>query len=190
MRWSTGTLPTDFTYTGQRADTTGLMYYHARYYHPALGRFVSADTVVPNPSRPVDLNRYAYAANSPLRFVDPSGHAAACSWGRGEDEALSSPPPPEHLLTPGEKMGLVLTGGATVVAFSAAEISLAIAGVAAADAGPVGIAFDVLVITPIELFLVDVEVAIVSHIYRSLTTGEKQPVILLPPWGLDATGGD
>ena len=74
VRWSDGTLPTDYGHTGQRADTTGLMYYHARYYDAALGRFVSADTVVPDPSRPRDLNRYAYAANSPLRFVDPSGH--------------------------------------------------------------------------------------------------------------------
>ena len=32
---------------GQRLDATGLLYYHARYYDPALGRFVSADSVVP-----------------------------------------------------------------------------------------------------------------------------------------------
>ena len=43
VRWSVGTLPTDYTYTGQRADATGLM-----YHHPSLGQFVSADMVVPN----------------------------------------------------------------------------------------------------------------------------------------------
>jgi RHS repeat-associated protein len=34
-------------YTGQYLDTTGLLYYHARYYDPNLGRFLSADTIVP-----------------------------------------------------------------------------------------------------------------------------------------------
>jgi RHS repeat-associated protein len=69
-----GVLPTDFTYTGQRAEDFGLLDYRARYYDPALGRFVSADTVVPNPARPQDFNRYSYAANSPLRYSDPTGH--------------------------------------------------------------------------------------------------------------------
>jgi RHS repeat-associated protein len=68
-------LPTDYTFTGQKLDeSTGLMYYGARYYDAALGRFVQADTIVPNPANPQDLNRYAYAANSPLSFVDPNGH--------------------------------------------------------------------------------------------------------------------
>jgi len=35
---------------------------------------VSADTIVPNPGNPQDLNRYAYAANNPLRYTDPTGH--------------------------------------------------------------------------------------------------------------------
>ena len=48
---SINTLPTDYTFTGQELDeSTGLMYYGARYYDPALGRFVQADTIVPNPA--------------------------------------------------------------------------------------------------------------------------------------------
>jgi RHS repeat-associated protein len=62
-RWSTRTLPTDFTFTGQRADATGLMYYRARYYASRVGRFASADTIVPNPANPQLLNRYSYAGN-------------------------------------------------------------------------------------------------------------------------------
>jgi hypothetical protein len=50
------------------------MYYRARFYHPALGRFISADTIVPEPGQPQDFNRYSYVRNSPLRFVDPTGH--------------------------------------------------------------------------------------------------------------------
>ena len=53
---------------------TGLMYYNARYYHPALGRFVSADTIVPEAGNPQSLNRYAYVLNNPLRYVDPNGN--------------------------------------------------------------------------------------------------------------------
>jgi RHS repeat-associated protein len=34
-------------YTGQILDSTGLLFYNARYYDPAIGRFISADTVVP-----------------------------------------------------------------------------------------------------------------------------------------------
>ena len=53
------------------------MYYKARYYHPALGRFISADTLVPRPSDPQSLNRYSYVQNNPLKYTDSSGHAAA-----------------------------------------------------------------------------------------------------------------
>jgi RHS repeat-associated protein len=38
---------TTINYTGQRRDGTGLVYYHARSYDPALGRFLSADSIVP-----------------------------------------------------------------------------------------------------------------------------------------------
>ena len=74
-RYVAGDVQTDFGYTGQRDVVgTGLMYYHARYYHPALGRFVSADTIVPEAGNPQSLNRYAYTLNNPLRYVDPSGN--------------------------------------------------------------------------------------------------------------------
>jgi hypothetical protein len=53
------------------------MFYHARYYAPALGRFISADTMVPSPSNPPGLNRYSYVYNNPLNLVDPSGHQVA-----------------------------------------------------------------------------------------------------------------
>jgi len=50
------------------------MYYGARYYDATLGRFVSADTVVPNAGNPQSLNRYAYTLNNPVRYTDPTGH--------------------------------------------------------------------------------------------------------------------
>ena len=52
----------------------GLSYYNARWYDAQLGRFVSADTIVPNSADPQHLNRLAYALDNPLRFSDPTGH--------------------------------------------------------------------------------------------------------------------
>jgi RHS repeat-associated protein len=74
-----GSVPTDYQFTGQKNDGgTGLYYYRARYYDPVTGRFVSADTIVPSPGNPQVLNRYAYAYNNPIRYNDPSGHCPAC----------------------------------------------------------------------------------------------------------------
>ena len=76
-RWSTGTLPTDRRFTGQRSEEAGLgsLYdYGARFYSPALGRFLSPDTIVPEPGNPQSLNRYSYTLNNPVKYRDPSGH--------------------------------------------------------------------------------------------------------------------
>ncbi|MCB0083115.1 MAG: RHS repeat-associated core domain-containing protein, partial [Caldilineaceae bacterium] len=72
-----GALPTDFTYTGQKVDGTGLMYYRARYYDPVIGQFVSPDTIVPDATSVLDYNRFAYARANPLKYNDPSGHCSA-----------------------------------------------------------------------------------------------------------------
>ena len=70
-----GAMVTDRLYTGQRPDgDTGLLYYGARYYDPALMRFVQADTLVPDPANPQSLNRYAYVLNNPLKYTDPTGY--------------------------------------------------------------------------------------------------------------------
>jgi len=73
-RDSGGSLDTDKKFTGQRLDATGLYYYGARYYDPSIGRFISADTVVPEPANPQSLNRYSYCINNPLKYTDPSGY--------------------------------------------------------------------------------------------------------------------
>ncbi len=62
-------------FTGQELDPeTGLYNYGARYYNPALGRFISADTLVSDPGKPQALNRYSYVQNNPINLTDPSGH--------------------------------------------------------------------------------------------------------------------
>ena len=72
---STGAVPMANMYTGQIFDAdTGLYFYNARYYDPELGRFVQADTMVPNVSDSQALNRYSYASNNPFKYNDPKGH--------------------------------------------------------------------------------------------------------------------
>ena len=73
-RNSQGNPGTDKLFTGQRLDGTGLYYYGARYYDPAIGRFISADIIVQKPGNPQSLNRYSYCVNNPLKYIDPSGH--------------------------------------------------------------------------------------------------------------------
>ena len=48
---------------------SGLYHMDLRWYHPGLGRFTSPDPL----GQSADLNLYRYAANNPLRFIDPTG---------------------------------------------------------------------------------------------------------------------
>jgi RHS repeat-associated protein len=76
VRYDSGTMTTDYLYTGQREEAeVGLYYYVARWYDPAMGRFIQADSVVPNPMSAVGFDRYAYVGNNPLKYIDPSGHS-------------------------------------------------------------------------------------------------------------------
>lgn len=58
----------------EHMDEVGLINMNGRVYDPGLGRFMSADTLVPNPNDSQAYNRYSYISNRPLNSVDPSGH--------------------------------------------------------------------------------------------------------------------
>jgi RHS repeat-associated protein len=63
-------------FTGKELDAeSGLYNFGARYYGPALGRFITPDPLMSSghPQHPQSWNRYAYALNNPLRYVDPDG---------------------------------------------------------------------------------------------------------------------
>jgi RHS repeat-associated protein len=55
----------------------GLLYMHARHYHPEFGRFLQ-----PDPSA-LEANLYGYAENGPVSRVDPSG-SESWSWSEAE----------------------------------------------------------------------------------------------------------
>ncbi len=44
-----------------------------RVYDPALGRFLSCDNYVQEPTNSQNFNRYSYCLNNPLRYTDPTG---------------------------------------------------------------------------------------------------------------------
>jgi len=61
-------------YTGEwYTATIGLLHLRARDLNPTLGRFLSADPVQPNAPGSQGYNPYAYVANNPTPWVDPSG---------------------------------------------------------------------------------------------------------------------
>lgn len=51
----------------------------ARYYDPALGRFLSIDPVGFTPRAPYMFNRYTYVGNDPINSWDPFGENPACA---------------------------------------------------------------------------------------------------------------
>ncbi len=88
-RYSSGSTPTNYKYTGQREEAGfGLYFYNARWYDSLTGRFAQADTIVTAGVQ--GLDRYAYANNSPIRYTDPTGHKPACEEGDDCDQILSS----------------------------------------------------------------------------------------------------
>jgi RHS repeat-associated protein len=102
-------------FTGRPFDAaTGLSYMDARYYDPVLGRFMGVDPAAPEAGNVHSLNRYAYAHNNPLRYVDPDGNSpldvAFLVWDLG-------------------KLGVAVYSGVGVGA-AAADVAMSVIGVA------------------------------------------------------------
>jgi RHS repeat-associated protein len=75
-------------FTGQVRDlASNLDYFGARYYSGGMGRFLSPDDLVAQKewiAQPQRWNRYAYALNNPLKYVDPDGKDAIAAFFLGE----------------------------------------------------------------------------------------------------------
>ncbi len=68
---------TPFAFTGGLNDrVTGWTLNGARYYDAGEGRWTQMDTL-DAPLDPSNANRYAYAANNPVNYVDPTGRISA-----------------------------------------------------------------------------------------------------------------
>ena len=88
---------TKYTFTGQYSymddpstsavtEGFGLMFYNARFYDPQLGRFTSADTIIPSTQGVQGWDRYAYGLNNPSRYTDPTGHESVCGQANSDPE--------------------------------------------------------------------------------------------------------
>ena len=66
----------EIAYTGGIYDqSTSLYYLNARYYNPEDARFITQDTYRGEINEPSSLHLYAYCANNPINYIDPSGHS-------------------------------------------------------------------------------------------------------------------
>jgi RHS repeat-associated protein len=69
-------------FTGQRRESSfGMYYYGARWYDPAVARFIQADTEIPQQQGVQAWDRYAYVNNNPVKYTDPSGKGVDCGMG-------------------------------------------------------------------------------------------------------------
>ena len=94
----------------ERDNETGLDYAHARYYSSIGGRFTSTDPLMASgqTTAPQTWNRYSYALNNPLKYMDPSGLNSddTADQRRKQEErrprqaVTGMPPPPGGPVTP------------------------------------------------------------------------------------------
>ena len=118
---------TSYNFTDQEFDTeNGLYNYGARLYDPVIGRFISADTIVPKMFNPQSLNRYSYCLNNPLIYADPSGH-----------EEEENDPLPSPIIIPGQLSNgfiVIPIGLRPISTLTQEEINAVINGVGSNDA--------------------------------------------------------
>ena len=129
-------------FIGQRFDDeTRLMYLHARYYDPQLGRFLSADPSDPAAAG-VGVNRYAYAGNNPIAYLDPTGLLV---WGPGTPNVIQPMDPATQtrivgtVRVVGATATLAAVGAADAASWGAAAPALAAVGALAVDEGMAGL---------------------------------------------------
>jgi RHS repeat-associated protein len=84
-----GTVLNPYTYTGREIDPeSGLYYYRARFYDPAIGRFISEDPI----GFRGGINLFTYVEGNPTNFTDPTGFqvfedtGCSCSVEDSEEE--------------------------------------------------------------------------------------------------------
>jgi RHS repeat-associated protein len=87
IRTKSEEVPNRILYTGQQYDHETEQYYlRARFYNPMIGRFHQEDVY-----REDGLNLYAYCANNPVVYYDPSGEAGKRQEFMGATLKMNSP---------------------------------------------------------------------------------------------------
>lgn len=125
----------------------GLVYMQERYYDPALGRFLSVDSL----GFADNFNRFSYAGNNPIKNFDPDG--ADCSGngdsgddchddGKSDQQPPPPPPPPQNQNQPAAAITLapVIVGANSTITPIIIRGAWMTAGRALAAAGPYALA--------------------------------------------------
>jgi RHS repeat-associated protein len=85
------------TFTGKELDDSGLYYFGARYYDPALGTWLSPDPAMEG------VNWYSYCGNNPMNYVDLWGLMPSINCSDAYAASHESPfwnPPPNTMVEP------------------------------------------------------------------------------------------
>ncbi len=104
---------------------TSLIYLRARYYDPALGRFLSRDPVTGSAEGPGTYNPYAFVSGDPVNRIDPTGLVDWPRVGKASLELVGA--------------GLAAAGGA-VLATGGVAAEIGSVGAATPVAAPMGLA--------------------------------------------------
>ena len=88
---SPATIATPFAWKGQSGQytdsETSLVYCNARYYSPAIGRFLSRDPI----AFAGGINVYGYCGGDPVNYADPSGLSGQLGFDFGEVAHVTAP---------------------------------------------------------------------------------------------------
>jgi RHS repeat-associated protein len=119
-------------YTGHINDVdSGFVYMQARYYDPAIGRFLSADPVAGASGDLGGFSRFSYVSNNPVRNTDPDGKQCAQCLYYGTD--IASIDKQAQLNAAASGHALEFTAGLLPVVGSLQGIGIAIAEPTAAN---------------------------------------------------------
>ncbi|MCA1684036.1 MAG: RHS repeat-associated core domain-containing protein, partial [Actinobacteria bacterium] len=135
-----GALPANpWRYAGGYLDPTGLYKFGARYYDASVGRWTQQDSIV-SLGDPANANRYAYAGDDPVNFVDPSGKeflGIDCPFGEHDDGGCVGGSVDDS----GKNFGRTFTGAFCAVSIVGGAVAGGVPaiGAAAACLGAIGV---------------------------------------------------
>ena len=75
VAYLSGATSNPYSFNAEYTDeSTGFIFLRARYYDAVSGTFLTQDSYAGNVFDALSQNRYAYAEDDPVNYVDPSGH--------------------------------------------------------------------------------------------------------------------
>jgi RHS repeat-associated protein len=125
-------------FTGQEnLDAVGLVHLNGRVYDPVIGRMMSADPFVPDPTNAQTWNRYSYVINNPLSITDPNGYCflGLCSFAGKVGHALRSLLPAIKSIAVLAASAIVCQGNPACAILVATAVNTIVAGVSTGNLG-------------------------------------------------------